>query len=96
MIGCGAHQDPAGEMAASINAARQTAAGLGGELAVVTFVCGTRSGPAEFGRPREYPAPGRGHCRGEQCPSRQIDQRYPVGDWRTVDERPGLAILECH
>ena len=48
VIGHGAHADPAGEMTASIKAAKESAAKLGCQPAFVTFVCGTKGDPQNF------------------------------------------------
>ncbi len=45
VIGHGSHHDPAGEIVASIQAARASAQKLGNSLAFVTFVCGTINDP---------------------------------------------------
>ncbi len=45
VIGHGSHADPAGEMAASIEAAKAAAKKNGGSPIFVTFVCGTKSDP---------------------------------------------------
>jgi FdrA protein len=45
VIGYGSHDDPAGEMASSITAAREAAAIIGSTPVFVTFVCGTKGDP---------------------------------------------------
>ena len=45
VIGLGSHDDPAGEMVASIQAAKEAALKIGNTIAFVTFVCGTKDDP---------------------------------------------------
>ena len=45
VIGYGSHDDPAGEMASSITAAKEAAAKIGSTPIFVTFVCGTKRDP---------------------------------------------------
>ncbi len=45
VIGYGSHEDPAGEMASSILAAKEAASKIGSTPAFVTFVCGTKGDP---------------------------------------------------
>jgi succinyl-CoA synthetase alpha subunit len=48
VIGHGSHNDPAGEMVASIKTARKAANKIGNNPAFVTFVCGTYGDPQNF------------------------------------------------